>query len=290
MGALDGQSAAMEIPDVFTWGDTWQGNYLTDGDLGTESGKGYSSGAFGTSGNAEQDISQNPVTITFNLGSLLVFDTLKIYPRVTADSVSGQECANYPKNYTLQVSDDGQVWNDVLTNKEVGSVRNTVKYPDQDIYAGAQFEETLTQHLRIAVSELGPATGDDNENSLQIMELEVLDKNGKNSAADADISISTAGVTGVDQWAQTNLTDGDYGKETDRGYSSDILGRGSSGPVLDEPINIDLTFNSPVNVSEIKMFARTMKASSIDGVCPNYPKVYTVQTSEDGQIWTDIAQ
>lgn len=290
MGDLNGQSAAMNISDVFTWEDTWQGNYLTDGDLGTDSGKGYSSSAFGTAGNTEQDISGAPVTITFDLGKETSFQTLKMYPRVTIDSVAGQQCPNYPKNYSLQVSNDGESWRDVVTNADAGSVRNTVKYPDQEIYAGAQFEEISTRHLRIAVSELGPATGDDNENRLQIMELEALDKNGQNSAQEADISISVNGVTGVDQWAKANLTDGDYGKETDRGYSSDILGYGSSGPVLDEPINIDLSFKDPVNISEIRMFARTLKASSIEGVCPNYPKVYTVQTSEDGQSWTDVAK
>lgn len=285
----EGSDAVMTISDIFTWGDTWQGNHLTDGDLGTDSGKGYSSNAFGTAGNEEQDISQNPVTITFDLGKETSFQTLKMYPRVDLDSVSGQQCPNYPKEYTLEVSNDNAQWTKVGDNYSSGSIKNTVKYPDQNIYAGSRFEETTTKYLRISISELGPATTGDNENRLQIMELEALDAAGKNHAPDADITISTAGVSGVDQWKQENLTDGDYGKETDRGYSSDILGYGSTGLVLDEPINIDLAFQEAVDISEIKMYARTTLGSIIGGVCPDYPRVYTVQTSEDGQVWTDLA-
>ena len=37
------------------------------------------------------------------------------------------------------------------------------------------------------------------------------------------------------------------------------------------------------------MYARTTLGSIIGGVCPDYPRVYTVQTSEDGQVWTDLA-
>lgn len=67
------------------------------------------------------------------------------------------------------------------------------------------------------------------------MELEALNQAGENVALNASISIDCAGVAGVDQWAAYNLTDGDYGTETDRGYSSDILGYGSNGPLLDNP-------------------------------------------------------
>ena len=283
----EGSDAVMEISDVFTWGDTWQPDHLTDGDYGTESDCGYSSNILG-SGQTEYDISADPITVQFDLGSEQIFDTLKMYPRVKADPISGQECVNYPKNYSLQISSDGQQWTDVLTDQTAGPLKNTVKYPDQEIYAGSEFEEITTQHLRISISELGPATTGDNENRLQIMELETLDGEGNNHAPEAEITISTAGVSGVDQWQQANLTDGDYGKETDRGYSSDILGYGSTGMVLDEPVNIDLTFPEPVNVSEIRMYARTALGSIIGGVCPDYPRVYTVQTSEDGQTWSDL--
>ena len=278
-----------EVSDVFGGYDAWQPSHLTDGDYGTDSDRGYSSNILGYGG-AECDISGNPITIEFDLGGLSVFQSLKLYPRVKADSVSGQECANYPKNYTLSVSDDGEVWTDVFTGQETGNVRNTVKYPDYDIYTNTEFDEITTQNLRISISQLGPATGDDNENRLQIMELEALNQAGENVALNASISIDCAGVAGVDQWAAYNLTDGDYGTETDRGYSSDILGYGSNGPLLDNPINIDLTFDEPVQISEVKMFARTLKNSITEGVSPNYPRVYTVQTSSDGgQTWTDVA-
>lgn len=285
----DEAEAVMEISDIFIWGDTWQGNYLTDGDYGTESGRGYSSSAFGTAGEPEKDISQNPVTIQFDLGETKTFQTLKMYPRVGSDSVSGQECANYPKNYTLEVSENGTDWKKVIDNYDTGSVRNTVKYPDYDIYAGTEFEEITTQYLRVCISQLGPATGNDNENRLQIMELEALNKQGENVAEGIVPSVDCASVEGVEQWKIENITDGDYGKESDWGYSSDILGYGSNGLVLENPINIDLKFEEPVQVSEIKMYVRTALNSITEGVSPNYPKVYTIQTSEDGENWKEVA-
>lgn len=272
VSGLTTEDGALSVSNVFEGYDAWQPDHLTDGDYGTE-----------------YDISSEPITVEFDLGSEQSFQTLRMYPRVQTDSISGQECPNYPRNYTLQVSSDGQQWSDVLTGRETGAVRNTVKYPDQEIYAGSRFDETETQHLRISISGLGPAVAEDNENRLQIMELEALDGAGNNYAAEAEISIDTNGVAGVDQWAQANLTDGDYGKETDRGYSSDILGYGSNGPVLDNPIHITLTFDTPVSISEIRMYARTLKTSLTEGVCPNYPKVYTVETSADGQSWTELA-
>lgn len=288
VSGLTTEDGALSVSNVFEGYDAWQPDHLTDGDYGTDSDYGYSSNILGYNG-TEYDISSEPITVEFDLGSEQSFQTLRMYPRVQTDSISGQECPNYPRNYTLQVSSDGQQWSDVLTGRETGAVRNTVKYPDQEIYAGSRFDETETQHLRISISGLGPAVAEDNENRLQIMELEALDGAGNNYAAEAEISIDTNGVAGVDQWAQANLTDGDYGKETDRGYSSDILGYGSNGPVLDNPIHITLTFDTPVSISEIRMYARTLKTSLTEGVCPNYPKVYTVETSADGQSWTELA-
>lgn len=288
VSGLTTEDGALSVSNVFEGYDAWQPDHLTDGDYGTDSDYGYSSNILGYNG-TEYDISSEPITVEFDLGSEQSFQTLRMYPRVQTDSISGQECPNYPKNYTLQVSSDGQQWTDVLTGRETGAVRNTVRYPDQEIYAGSRFDETETRHLRISISGLGPAVAEDNENRLQIMELEALDGAGNNLAAEAEISIDTNGVAGVDQWAQANLTDGDYGKETDRGYSSDILGYGSNGPVLDNPIHITLTFDTPVSISEIRMYARTLKTSLTEGVCPNYPKVYTVETSADGQSWTELA-
>ena len=285
----EGEDAVMEISDIFTWGDTWQGNNLTDGDLGTDSDKGYSSSAFGTSGAAEWDISDNPVTIRFDLGEEKEFQELRMYPRVGIDSVSGKECANYPKDYTLEVSADGSNWTKIVENGSVESVKNTVRYPEQDIYAGTEFETKETKNLRIAISEIGPAVREDNENRLQIMELEVLNEKGENVAEGVVPELNCAGVPGVDQWKADNLTDGDLGKESDRGYSSDILSRGLDGLVLEKPVSIDLRFDQPEKICAVKMYVRTGKESIVGGVVPNYPKVYSVLTSDDGQNWSEAA-
>lgn len=63
------------------------------------------------------------------------------------------------------------------------------------------------------------------------------------------------------------------------------LQRSGSG----QPYSYYKSFDTPVSVSEIRMYARTLKTSLTEGVCPNYPKVYTVETSADGQSWTELA-
>lgn len=291
------------VPDISNcWEPTgqWNKKFLTDGDLGLNSGNGYTSNMMGNSGQSSYHFAE-PVSIVFNLGGEKAFETLKLYPRTSEKSVSGNECANYPKNYTLQISQDGQNWTDVDLNGEaagtdytVESLRNTELFPEvQAAHIDTEFGENITaKKVKISVSQVGPAVyeanDNDKENRLQIMELELWD-GVSNVAAGVVPAVSNNFEAGT-QWQAANLTDGDYGVVSDSGYTSDILGRMAPSLPLEEPITIEFDFANAVEFSSLRIFPRSGKDSVLGGIYANYPKVYTVSVSENGTDWKEIVK
>lgn len=289
-----------QISNTWSPNGQWKPEHLTDGDLGEESDKGFTTQLMGSQG-AQSYQFADPVSITFALGKETAFDTLKLYPRTSQKSVSGNDCANYPKKYKLQISGDGSTWTDVDLNGTdegtaytVANLRNTILFPElEPVNYGTDFGREITaKYVKISVSEVGPAVYEtkdqDKENRMQIMELELWDGQ-KNAAAGVVPTVSNNFEAGT-QWRAANLTDGDYGVESDSGYTSDILGR--QEPIFDltAPITIDFKFESPVKFSSLRLFPRSSKDSILGGVCPNYPKVYTVSVSDNGTDWTELVK
>ena len=150
------------------------------------------------------------------------------------------------------------------------------------------FEPVTAQYLRLSVSETGPATSNDKENRLQIMELEALDTTGNNVVKGKLATVSSNQEVG-DQWNVSNMTDGDDGTKTDYGYTSAILGtEGLESFHSDPPLTVDFAFDQPTELASLKLYCRTGIASVTNGVCPNYAKVYSIQVSDDGQNWRDV--
>ncbi len=169
------------------------------------------------------------------------------------------------------------------------SLRNTLLFPETNaVNFGIDFpEKQQAKACTDRCLETGSAVRDDNENRLQLMELELLD--GQTNVAKGLFRPSVIILNQGLQWNAGNLTDGDYGSESDCGYTSDILGYGEQYLKLDQPITIQFDFEQEVNFSELKFYPRTTKDSISYGVCVNYPKVYTVQVSDDGIHWEDAA-
>ncbi len=293
------------VPEISNfWEPTadWNRAYLTDGDLGLNSGRGYTSNMMGNAGLSSYRF-EEPVSIVFSLGGEKTFDTLRLYPRTSEKSVSGNECANYPKNYTLQISQNGNDWTDVDLNGEaegadytVESLRNTELFPETQ--AGASHYDTefgrnvTAKKVRISISQVGPAVYEANdwekENRLQIMELELW--NGvENVARNVVPTVTTDKPFEFgDTWRAQNLTDGDYGTDSDKGYSTDILDTMKTTCNLENPVTIDFDFPEAVEFSSLRIFPRSSKDSILGGIYANYPKIYTVSVSENGTDWTDL--
>ena len=58
--------------------------------------------------------------------------SLKLYCRTGIASVTNGVCPNYAKVYSIQVSDDGQNWRDVVTDYDAGRVENS--FLQTDVY------------------------------------------------------------------------------------------------------------------------------------------------------------
>ncbi len=138
--------AAGIVPEVthdFTH-TNWNRSFMTDGDDGSSSDRGWSSAILGTEGRTSLDISDDPVVITLDLGQEKNFQTLRMYPRTQIAAVSGTECVNYPKEYKVEVSADGVQWHPAGTY-QVGRLTNTVRYGDMKISAASYAGEIRAQ-------------------------------------------------------------------------------------------------------------------------------------------------
>lgn len=90
----------------------WEPQYLTDGLLTTDTAPyGYQS-AGRPQGTSWDDLNDRDV-ITLDLGQARQFDRLLLYPRTDVTSPFG-ETVNFPKNFTVSVSDDGTTFTQVI--------------------------------------------------------------------------------------------------------------------------------------------------------------------------------
>lgn len=150
-----------------------------------------------------------------------------------------------------------------------------------------EFEPVSAKYMRIAVKTTGPAESGAGESLLQIMELEAYE-NGENIAKGIVPSVSNT-WSPIAQWNTAHITDGDDGKATDAGYTSTVFARNrQSEYVLGEPVTLDFNFGKEVKLDGLKMYCRTKTGSVLENICPNYPKVYDVLVSDDGENWSEV--
>ena len=147
---------------------------------------------------------------------------------------------------------------------------------------------TTAQFLKINVSETGPAAiGEYNDGGLggviyrlQIMELELY-RDGKKIDLPKGTTVIAANTFSYgSQWNKDNLIDGN----ATQGYTSNTAAR----PAYDKPIEITLDFKEAITYDEIRLVCRTDSASTDGDVCPNYPKKYYYETSDDGASYTAL--
>ena len=151
-----------------------------------------------------------------------------------------------------------------------------------------QVGATTGQFLKINVSETGPAAlGEYNDVGLggvvyrlQIMELELYSNGEKLKLPKGTSVIAANSFSYGSQWNKNNLIDGN----TTQGYTSNAAAQ----PVYGEPIELTLDFGEAVTYDEIRLICRTDSASTDGDVCPNYPKKYYYETSDDGVSYTAL--
>ncbi len=146
------------------------------------------------------------------------------------------------------------------------------------------------RYMRLSVSEIGPAISEDRENRLQIMELEAMNASGINCALGAAVAASENFEAGP-QWLLSNINDGSYGPSVPNGYTTrDFTNRGGALSYIPAvPVTVDFAFENAEEIKTVNIVCRTEKASVSGELCPNYPKTFEIQISDDGRLWETVA-
>lgn len=144
------------------------------------------------------------------------------------------------------------------------------------------FDPVEASYVRLSVSEAGPATQNDSENRLQIMEFQVLDTAGNNVVSGLKATPSNIQTVGS-QWRIENLTDGDDGMQSDSGYTSEVFARGQGTARPGEPITLDFALSEPANISDLVLYCRTGLQSVTEGLCPQLPRLNSIQVSNNSK-------
>ena len=139
--------ATVTTTDSMEAAPTWSRNNLTDGNVGSK----YTTNIIKNVGE-NGDISDSPQDLTFDFGSAKSFDTVTIYPRTDASTADGKT-PNFPKEFLVQVSDDGANYTDA---KHV-VVEQNPEGQAQTFDVGSQ----KARFMRIRVLRLGDLAGDE---------------------------------------------------------------------------------------------------------------------------------
>jgi len=188
----------------------------------------------------------------------------------------------------LNASDWKAEWitrgNDSVIDKLFGLETNQNNYN----VISDKFSTQSGRYLRISVTESGPpALGEYNDLGsssyrMQIMELELYYNGQKITlAANAAVTASNTFNWGS-MWGKDYLIDGNY----NCGYTSNL----SSSAKHTTPIEIIVDLGKVVDFDEVRLYCRKDTDSTVTGICPNYPKAYKYQVSNNNTAYTNIQE
>ena len=151
-----------------------------------------------------------------------------------------------------------------------------------------KFAEVATKQVKISVSASGPAAlGEHQDGNLggvifrvQLMEVELYYKGEKVEMPNGTRVIAPNNFEYGSQWNAGALIDGsEY-----QGYTSQAAAKNTYA----EPIRVTLNLSKEVSFDEIRIYCRTDSSSTEKNVCPNYPKVYTIEVKKGNGYQTVV--
>ncbi len=194
-------------PDNLSSGSAWGKELLTDGN--TVQGTGYSTAtAYDKNGAPDVD-----VTVDIDLGKTTLLDKVLIYPRSTpAEKTPDGKVSSYPRDFTLQVSNDGKTWTTVKTVVDE-------RTPEWLNVNGTEVAETMPyeldqpsfgRYLRLHVTKAGLVEASDLYYRVQLREIEIYNEKFVESIAftSADEVMIGARAAGLATELTATLADG----------------------------------------------------------------------------------
>lgn len=151
-------------PSDKTSNTNWKAEYLNDGIVVSKTQLGYT-----TALKTNPDVSSNPYTIVFDLGSVQTINQVAMFPRNDSWTADSSLSCNYPVDFTISVSENGSDYRTVVTVNDCENPRFK-----QQCY---NFEQTEARYVKLTVTKLGiPAYNDGSNNNhyrLQLAEFEI---------------------------------------------------------------------------------------------------------------------
>ena len=127
------------------------------------------SNGFSSGWKSTNDMSASPYVLTFDLGSVQTINQIALFPRSNSWGGNPMSSCNYPVDFTISVSENGNDYKTVVTVKGEDNPRFK-----QQCYS---FSETDARYVKLTVTKLGIAAHDDgttnNHYRLQLAEVEI---------------------------------------------------------------------------------------------------------------------
>ncbi len=217
-----------------------------------------------------------PVDITVDLKAERTVNRIDLYPAGVGELYG----RSMPKSFTLQVSDDGERWTDVLSVKDYKQEGSTAP--------SYRFDAQSCRYVRIHVTAA-------NAGVVELCEVEVYHDDGSLPAPEtyvpgqfeAGVNIAPeATVTASSSqesygWALGNLTDGH--KEYSNANGSNGFCNATKGES-----EVVFDFGFPVSLNLVKIFPALNPYDHAYETA--YPSACSIDVSDDGETWTTVAR
>lgn len=257
--ALNRKINATNSEEILNWG----GALLTDGvECGFPGKLGYSSSSY--------DTSNNTVYVQIDLGSTKSIGSVKLFPTSPDSGLNGQS-ANFPVDFTIEVSADGTNFTTVRT---VAGQENP--YGLAQVYA---FSQTNARYVRLNVTQLGtPSSDESSAYRLQLAEMEVFEKGnlawGKTVTVDNSCELYEFGAA--------KLTDG-HKSQVNGSAGLSTFGYGTEN----NTVNVQIDLGTIQSVGSVKLYPR-YPCNGVGGGSASFPVDFTIQVSTDGSNWSTV--
>jgi hypothetical protein len=219
----------------------------------------------------------NTVYAIIDLGTTNSIGSVILYPRTGTQSTDGGS-ANFPVDFSVQVSTDGTNFNTVKTVTGQANPNGSPK--------AYNFSATNARYMKLNVTRLGsPSSDEPGKYRLQLAEIQVLssDDLALSKTVNSSSSYETA------EWGTSKLTDGiTQSTSASIGYSSGPFTTASNAV----NVTVDLGTSKPIGI--VKLYPRTIKSAqeaggtTLTGENPNFPIDFTIQLSTDGTNYSKV--
>ena len=228
-----------------------------------------------TKGWSSNDYTSAPnrnVWLQLEYPSKISVDSVVMVPRYGTDKKTGTSmCLGFPKDFTIQVSSDGNEWKTVVSKTDYTATNSTGETFAFPLQTGVKF-------IKIDATKLSHEGDTTNVNyRFQLMEVTASFSGYTETDSNGNKVTVSSYISGNSTWAPKNLIDG----STAKGWSSDSF---NSAP--NSTVSAVVEYASSSNVNRIVLVPRydTDKKTSTKMIL-GFPKDFTIEVATEKMDW-----